>query len=184
MLGMAIRCQETNTGKAASAHPEILRPPVVLKFLSYKILTLTKRISIAAIFSLLVPNLVYFMCLTMPKCTQKYRNKYAYFVTSSFTIQLNFPTKHTLGVELELETHSRFECSHRNLFSGEHPIFFFFCCSLASVIILHSIKHGNHFWPSIQLYKASKRKMVTENSYRLTGGQNLQVYGNQRHGTR
>ena len=97
MLGMAIRCQETNTGKAASAHPEILRPPVVLKFLSYKILTLTKRISIAAIFSLLVPNLVYFMCLTMPKCTQKYRNKYAYFVTSSFTIQLNFPTKHTLG---------------------------------------------------------------------------------------
>ena len=114
----------------------------------------------------------------MPKCTQKYRNKYAYFVTSSFTIQLNFPTKHTLGVELE--THSRFECSHRNLFSGEHPIFFFFCCSLASVIILHSIKHGNHFWPSIQLYKASKRKMVTEfllsKSGQNPGGQNLQVY--------
>ena len=114
------------------------------------------------------------MCLTMPKCTQKYRNKYAYFVTSSFTIQLNFLTKHTLGVELELETHSRFECSHRNLFSGEHPIFFFSFCSCD-----HSIKHGNHFWPFIQLSKTSKRKMVTEfllsKSGQNPGGQNLQV---------
>ena len=132
-------------------HPEILRPPVVLKFLSYKILTSTKRISIVAIFSLLVPNLVCYMCLTMPKCTQKNRNKYAYFTSFS----LNFPTKLN---ELELTrvlsaaTETCFRVSIQ--FSSSF---------LQQQLCDHSVKHGNHFWSSIQLYfKASKRKMVTE----------------------
>ena len=90
--------------------------------------------------------------LTMPKCTQKYRNKYAYFVTSSFTIQLNFPTKHTLG-RLTRVLSAATETCFRVSIQFSSSLF----CSCD-----HSIKHGNHFWPSIQLSKTSKRKMVTE----------------------
>ena len=133
-------------------HPEILRPPVVLKFLSYKILTSTKRISIVAIFSLLVPNLVCYMCLTMPKCTQKNRNKYAYFTS----LRLNFPTKLN-----ELELTRVLSAATETCFRVS--IQFSSSSFLQQQLCDHCIKHGNHFWPSIQLYfKASKHKMVTE----------------------